>query len=204
MGKITATLFALCVGIAAAGLFAGPTRAATLLVDGTGQLTGARNVDVGGALFDVEFGDGTCSALFDGCDEPSDFPFTTLSSALAAAQALLDQVFLDGVLGNFDTLPELTSGCSDAICTVHFPYAFSTTSPELDGVAILNSGSTDFIIPFSVDPIQGSERREDLTFARFSPVSDVSEPASMLLFGAGLLGLARIRRRRNRGTVARH
>jgi hypothetical protein len=44
--------------------------------------------------------------------------------ASAASYALYQDVFKDGPLGNFDTKPELTSGCSMGIgCTVLTPYA---------------------------------------------------------------------------------
>jgi hypothetical protein len=45
---------------------------ATLNASG-GQILGASGVDVGGTLYDVEFLDGTCIALFSGCDEVSDY-----------------------------------------------------------------------------------------------------------------------------------
>jgi hypothetical protein len=67
-------------------LAASGTRAATLnVIDG--QLVGASNVDVGGILYDVEFLNGTCIALFDGCDSSADFTFTNSVDAIAAAQA---------------------------------------------------------------------------------------------------------------------
>ena len=88
--------------------------AATLDVVG-GQLLGASNVNVGGTLYNVQFIDGTCVALFNGCNEASDFTFTEPVSALSAAQALLDQVFLDGPSGSFDSIPYLTANCADAI-----------------------------------------------------------------------------------------
>ena len=39
-----------------------------LLVNGSGVLTGAHNVQVGGTLYDVMFVDGTCVDVFGGCD----------------------------------------------------------------------------------------------------------------------------------------
>lgn len=95
----------------AIGLSSAPSFAATLIVDGSGQLRGAAGVDVGGTLYDVTFREGTCTALFDGCDDPSDFTFTTLTDAQAASQALLNQVFIDGPAGNFVS-PSLTFGIS--------------------------------------------------------------------------------------------
>ncbi len=54
---------------------AGGAQAATLDIVG-GILHGASGVDVGGTLYDVEFLDGTCIVLFNGCDQSSDFTFT--------------------------------------------------------------------------------------------------------------------------------
>ena len=77
-----------------------------------GILQGATGVTVGGALYDVELLNGSCPALFSGCDAASDFQFQTSGAATLAAQALLDQVFLDGPQGMFDSLPLMNSGCA--------------------------------------------------------------------------------------------
>ncbi len=105
--------------------------AATLNVVG-GQLLGASGVDVGGTLYNVDFHDGTCIALFNGCDEVSDFTFQTEESALLASQALLDQVFLDGVAGSFDSFHLLASVCfeEESDCTIITPYGFSEDGSE--------------------------------------------------------------------------
>ena len=101
------------------GLIANPAKAAMIwLWDGT-ELTGASNVDVGGTLYDVTFEDGTCIEVFSGCnDAAEDFAFTTSANAQLAAQALLDQVFLDpnssggGAPDHFDSIPDKTLGCT--------------------------------------------------------------------------------------------
>ena len=99
--------FALLVGLV---LMASGAQAATLnVVDG--QLMGASDVLVDGNLYDVQFLDGTCIGLYNGCDEISDFTFQTLTSASLASQALLERVFLDGPAGTFDSSPSLTHGC---------------------------------------------------------------------------------------------
>jgi len=72
-----------------------------------GQLLGASSVDAGGTLYNVEFLDGTCIDLYSGCDEVSDFTFQSFGAAQLASQALLDQVFIDGVDGLFDSDPTL-------------------------------------------------------------------------------------------------
>ena len=100
-------------------LAASSASAATLNVVG-GQLLGASGVDVDGTLYDVEFLDGTCVELYSGCDMASDFTFTTQADAELASQALLDQVFLDGV-DLFDTVPGTTNGCD------HLLFCFSET-----------------------------------------------------------------------------
>jgi hypothetical protein len=90
-------------------LAASSASAATLNVVG-GQLLGASDVDVGGTLYNVEFIKDSCIALYDGCDSPDDFIFNTASEALLASQALLDQVFIDGVSGDFDSRPPTNRG----------------------------------------------------------------------------------------------
>ena len=111
------TLVAACAITAASQVNATPT----LQVNASGILTGAKNVDVGGTLYDVAFTDGTCDSLFSGCTI-SGFTFKTELAAKTAGQALLDQVFIDGSQGMFDTSP-LTNGCTDSlVCTAIIPY----------------------------------------------------------------------------------
>jgi len=75
---------------------AGLSQAAPILdVDSNGILIGARNVDVNGVLYDVEFKDGTCISLYDGCDAPSDFPFSTQADAQAASISMFAFVLID-------------------------------------------------------------------------------------------------------------
>lgn len=95
-----------------------------IVVDGT--LRGATGVEVAGSVYDVEFVEGSCSSLFAGCDEDSDFLFTDRATAGLAAGALLDQVFIDGDAGLFDSNPELTHGCPSGShplgCRAYVPY----------------------------------------------------------------------------------
>ena len=115
----------LATAVATAATVAGMTSeagAATLLVDDFGQLTGAQGVDVNGTLYDVTFDGGSCVGLFNGCDDAGDFTFNTESGGLAAAQALLDQVFVNTGQGDFDDDPTLTNGCENASqCLVFIP-----------------------------------------------------------------------------------
>ena len=177
-----------------------PADAITLSVNSAGQLTGATGVDVGGSLYDVSFQDGTCLAIFNASDDVSDFTFQTFSDASAASLALLNQVFLDVPLGNFDSTPELTEGCSDdLLCFVVTPYG-----PLLDeffvAVHAVNVSATS---GFS-DEISGANRRRSTnfsntsatTFAVWTPsAATIPLPAGGWLLISGLAVIGALRRR---------
>ena len=126
MKKIKSLTLLVLFGFAAVGLSISSARADVILnVDGGGNLVGAQHVDVDGTLYDVGFSDGRCTLLFGGCDGPEDFIFSE-AGALVAAQAIVDQVFIDSEeVGFFDTFPELTRGCEDTgLCEAMIPFAF--------------------------------------------------------------------------------
>lgn len=175
-----------------------------LQIDANGILTGASGVDVAGTLYDLQFIDSSCAAIWSGCDSVSDLDFQTQTDALAAAQALLDQVVGNG--NPYDMQPELISGCQGtgfAGCTIWIPY----------NVVLMNQ--TDFVITtaaaidnpglFNSLGGGGGLNTSDLgglpiaTFARFTPAAPVPEPTSLLLLATGALGVVatEARRRRN-------
>jgi hypothetical protein len=185
-------------------------------VDGTGQLIGARNVNVNGTLYDVTFTDDSCVNLFDGCNQTSDFsPFTTEASALAAAGALLSQVLLDTGLGDgspddFDTRPDLTHGCEEMACSLLVPFAAGLNSLGDITVSFAraanNAADNDFVDHLTRILINGDVSLKLASetinaWASFRPAAPVPLPPAALLFGTGLsalFGFAGIRRRRER------
>jgi len=188
----------------------------TLHVDGSGYLFGASGVDVGGKLYDVEFVDGTCIDLFNGCDSISDFTFGgDLAGAAAASQALLDQVFIDvgGVL--FDSIPAATRGCDPAGpdadgafgCIVYTPVGLELSSPfwETDRFTnpygIINSSleASDLLFlgnnfPAFIDTSRILSNHGEV-YARWSP-NPIPVPAAAWLFGTALIGLIGFGKRR--------
>jgi hypothetical protein len=128
ISKLIAALFAI--------VLAAQVHASVILQTSGSKLTGATGIEVGGKLYDVTFSGGSCADLFGGCDEISDFTFQTEADARAASQALLDNVFVD-LIQQFDSLPNLTEGCSDLTeCTVVTPFTIIT-----------------LLIPILIDPI---------------------------------------------------
>lgn len=169
-----------------------PAKAVPLLVLENDRLLGADNVDVNGTLFDVRFRDGTCGAVFTGCDNASeDFAFTDAVSAEAAAQALLDQVFLDGPAGLFDSNTELTFGCTSLRQCVNFvPFSLGA---EIGMGFFVNESSGSFSADQAgsdVLDLNYNSANDSATvwavFTRVQPSAEVPEPGSLALFTFGL------------------
>lgn len=180
-----------------------PAISATLIVDGSGKLTGATDVNVLGTVYDVVFLDGTCASVFNGCDENDNFAFSNSRDAGLAALALLDQVFV----GSFDDSPALTSGCTDPLrCSVWIPFhVFSGFSIDVAVADNWYPGEVDrtlrgtFLLSDVPDfsPSGGDPR----VWARFTRV--VPEPSTwpMMLLGFALSGFL-LRRSRRTMSVA--
>ena len=153
-----------------------------------GILTGARGVDVNGVLYDVDFLDGTCTALFSGCDSLQDFPFDTASEVTAASQALLDQVLLDSTLGNFDSIPSRIHGCADntgqGFCLILTPADF-----QVNNSAAQNSSLEVGDLVRGVFTLAGEDTTiyDTVVYAVWSPNSPVPELSSTAMLMAGLI-----------------
>jgi hypothetical protein len=154
MKRLIKALVAMCAMSMASGV-----SATVILNEVGGTLLGASNVQVGDFLYDVNFVDGSCAGLFDGCDDASDFDFQTLDDAVAAGFALLDQVFV----GRFDTDYFDTNGCdvnSNALCQSLIPFALGAVVPtvypsaDFSLVNVRNSSSIPDLTELA--PLQGA------------------------------------------------
>ncbi len=173
---------------------------ATLRVDASGALLGAANINVGGTFYDVEFRDGTCITLFDGCDQLSDFPFLTDADVVEASDALLNEVFIDDISGAFDSQPDLTAGCNGTPqCYAFTPFGFGAASNSLLlGYALNNAvanGNDSARSNFSGGTGTDLTSRSSFTYAVWTPIKPVPVPAAIWLFGTALVGFIGFGRR---------
>ena len=192
--------------VAALSMTAGVASAASLTVE-DGQLTGATGVDVGGVLYDGTFIDGTCIAVFDGCDAASDLNFQTEAQARLAVQALLDQAFVNGPEGAFDDDPSISSSSVGA-AFVPFLFEAGSYDPILDvttaaSVNVIQASNRDPSFPdniFQRVRVQADRDlggQESFVYAKFTAqVAEVPVPASLPALALGLGALGWIGRRR--------
>ena len=188
-----------------------PAAAATLVIDGSGELTGVSGLNVGGTFYDVSFLEGTCIGIFSGCDSTTDFAFDTLASATLAGQALLDQVFSPSN-PTYDSVPGLTIGCDSWVpeCFLVIPFATDGSS-----VTVLQTVNANVEVPFDrIESVLGagdipvtvdSSNVFNAVWARFSPsTAAVPEPSTwaMMLLGFGAIGWV-LRRRKRTGLAFR-
>jgi len=184
-------------------LMASEAQAATLNVV-NGQLMGASDVLVDGSYYDVQFLDGTCVDLYNGCDDLSDLTFSTNAAVVLAAYALIDQVFLEAV-SDLTGLPVSVNGCDplSGPCVTYTPSGrsfadFQLEDPPRVDVLCVNdatTGSTAWFIPscgpYAVSTAYDSSQSGSVNYAVWTLVP---EPSTALLLGLGLAGMASYRR----------
>ena len=188
------------------------TSAAILNVSGSGILTGAQNVTVGTTLYDVEFRDN--GDVYDIFGDPPAWDVHNYNTALIFSMALMQQVFLDGPQGAFDSDPSLIAGCESTTtnaCIAATPFRLSQFGQEiLSSNSIFASQAINYTIaldsagvPPTIDGFRNTAVPSLVSFATFSggvfadwSPSAVPIPAAVWLFGSGLLGLIGVARRK--------
>ena len=170
-----------------------PAAGTTLIVNGSGELTGATGVVINGSTYNVTFAEGSCAGLFGGCTTVSDFTFQSLGDAQAAAQALLDQVLIDSGQGQFDTDYSLTFGCgtnNGLACAVLIPYA--TDGSAVSVAEALNTPTTDLSSVQANPSINfDTSGGPQYVYALFTSAAAVPEPSTwlLMLMGFGAIGM---------------
>ena len=187
----------------ALALSAGSVSAATLIVDGNGILTGATGVTVGSNTYNVTFADGNCTSVYGGACSTSYFDFTNAADATSAGQALLDQVYLDGPQGNFDTVTNKIFGCSySGGCLTNIAYATNSSNALIARVSNTPNETGDTVTTTTYNAAHTTANDVNINYARFiftgAAVSDVPEPATWALMvgGFGMIGAAMRRQRK--------
>lgn len=172
--------------------------AVSLVTDSAGNLLGANGIVIDDNIYNVRFQDGSWPGLNLSVMFSTDGPYP--SQIERASKALLDHVFV----GNYDTNPALTNGCSDALdCLILTPSSFfwnGTTYRAVAQVTYNNSsvnGDTfntttqfNYYADTSLE-IPGAAGATTVwaVWSNMGPVSAVPEPSSlmMLIAGFGLL-----------------
>ena len=164
------------------------SKAATLNISSEGRLLGATDVTIGGTLYDVVLVDGSCISIFGGCDEVSDFLFTSESELILASEALLEFVTIDSPLGNFDSDAALTNGCGDSAFCILLTPGIQIAEPGkiVVGVA-LNNGGTNFDNVGTTEAIIADISGTHTVWAVWSPAVPVPLPAGIWLFITALV-----------------
>ena len=160
------------------------------VVDSDGILTGAKGIDINGVEYNVEFKDGSCIALFSGCDNKSDFLFNTSPgpSGYLASWTLSKYVFV----GQWDSSPHKTKGCegSPGQCSIITPFDLVAGTIRMSYFNNTNWESMDEISNGNWYPFADTTSYA-FTFAVWSvsKKSDVNESGTLAILMMGMVAL---------------
>lgn len=197
------------VSIALTSALVPAAQADVVLQVSNGILTGATGVVIDSTTYDVAFRDGTCAALFSGCDSVSDFAFSDLAAAQRASQSLLDQVFVDDLPGGqFNAFVGRVAGCPELVsCSVLTPFGLLPSSVDTYAavqvtapfIFVESTARNSSILALGDFGTNGST-----VYAVWSEVGvaqPIPEPGTLNLIAAGLLAGGVARRLGTRGSV---
>ena len=198
MFKFKLFLSSICISLLCVGFLCSPAFSTTLIVNGSGELTGAEDVVVNGTTYNVSFIDEN-PYTYQGSGDV--ITFSSLTDAMAGSQALLDYVFID----DYDTDPTLTFGIENyrvgRILTFYnydensewFYWAEATNWFNTVTDTTTDLGYGNRVLLENIDT--GEARVWALwTAANTSPAP---EPTTILMLGTGLLSLAGLSRKRH-------
>lgn len=172
-----------------------------LTTDGSGNVTGATGLEADGATYSMEFVDGSCIELFDGCDSNADFIVPGTGDVTHGA--LLDtfyDAFIAPIRSSFDpdsldAAPWLAIGCDDQlVCNTFAPIKVESVVLVTTGRFLNFHSAQDSRdeAPEAVDSnIAGSSSLfPSANYARFSlETVTVPLPGTLPLVALGLLVL---------------
>ncbi len=154
--------------------------------------TGATDVSVNGTFYDVEFVKGTCSSLFDGCDQLSDFRLdaSSIFAAMIALETLINNT------PDIDADIRIT-GCSEERqrenCQIVTPYAEFAADGSVKTAIYENYIASEDDADgyyFACCVRRDTDLSNDLeTFARWTPASENPNPANVVPLPASALML---------------
>ena len=164
-----------------------------------GSLMGASGIEINGDIYSVTFED-SCSSAYAGCDELL-FDFTTEQDAVAALDALFDQVFVDdvivgGVEYDFDSFPELAQSCDRlGFCEIWVPY-LDLGNDRVQSAWYVNSSGNDYVGSTTHNGYYTyGDGRDFMAFTNFE-LTSAPEPTTLALLGLGLVGLGFARKKK--------
>ena len=173
-----------------------------LQINSSGELTGATGVEVDGLFYNVSLKQGSCVELYAGCN-PDDFPFQTESVAEDAANALIQNMFIDGPNGNFATDLNKITGCNPGVvgCSILIPvphYGGDTPGIVRGTCIIIHPPSALFGGEGCGFGAADDRAFTDpgIVYAVFSPLATLPEPGTLTLLGLGIVVLVGACRKR--------
>jgi hypothetical protein len=168
--------------------------AAPILQGTATSLTGINGLIVGGNTYNATFVDGSCASVYGVCDS-AHFTFTTAAGAIDASNAILA-----AIAGTYFDTNSGTVGCPSGVaCIMITPYALEPVVLTVDNVLAVNSFSgSDFVQVSGFDIAIGTSGNSTTVWTVYSAVTAVPEPVTLSLFGAGVGGMASIRRKRKK------